>query len=48
VAEDAQPFLTADFSADPAENFGTRAAGMFTFSLGLRGFTPVRAARWCV
>ena len=31
----------------PAENFGTRAAGMCTFSVGLRGFTPVRAARCC-
>ena len=28
-----------------AENFGTRAAGMCTFSDGFRGFTPSRAAR---
>src|SRR5205085_8602827 len=41
----AQPCLTADLRALPAENFGTRAAGMCTFSVGLRGFTPVRAAR---
>src|SRR5262249_52295463 len=30
------------------ENFGTRAAGMCTFSLGLRGLTPIRAARFAV
>src|SRR3954451_19673678 len=43
-----QPFLTADFNALPAENFGTRAAGISTFCSGLRGLTPVRAARTCV
>src|SRR3954469_12808315 len=43
-----QPFLTADFNALPAENFGTRAAGISTFCSGFRGFTPVRAARTCV
>ena len=37
--------LTALFSALPAENLGTRAAGMCTFSDGFRGFTPSRAAR---
>ena len=37
--------LTALFSALPAENFGTRAAGMCTFWDGLRGLTPSRAAR---
>ena len=40
--------LTADLSALPAENFGTRAAGMCTFSVGLRGLTPMRALRSCV
>src|SRR5262249_54491834 len=39
---------TACFSALPAENFGTRAAGIWTRSEGLRGLTPVRAARFCV
>ena len=29
----------------PAENFGTFAAGMWTFCVGLRGLTPSRAAR---
>ena len=40
--------MTADLSPLPAENFGTVAAGMCTFSLGLRGLTPVRAARFAV
>ena len=37
--------MTAFFNWLPAENFGTVAAGMWTFWLGLRGFTPSRAAR---
>ena len=32
--------LTALFSALPAENLGTSAAGICTFSPGLRGLTP--------
>ena len=40
--------LTADLSPLPAENFGTVAAGMCTFSVGLRGLTPIRAARFAV
>ena len=40
------PYSRTDvFSELPAVNFGTRAAGMWTFWLGLRGFTPSRAAR---
>ena len=39
--------LTALFSLLPAENLGTFDAGMCTRSLGLRGFTPWRAARFC-
>src|ERR671928_184778 len=39
---------TALWRALPAENFGTVAAGIVTFSPGLRGFTPWRAARFCV
>src|SRR6266536_1573535 len=41
----APPALTAAFSWLPAENFGTVAAGIVTFWLGLRGFTPWRSAR---
>src|SRR5438067_10557674 len=41
----AQPPRTADLSELPAENFGTVAAGICTFSPGRRGLTPVRAAR---
>jgi hypothetical protein len=36
--------LTALFRALPAENFGTVAAAICTFS-PVRGFTPCRAAR---
>src|SRR6185437_3158006 len=39
------PLRTACLSELPAENFGTHAAGIWTFWLGLRGFTPWRAAR---
>ena len=38
--------MTAFLRLLPAENFGTVAALMYTFSLGLRGLTPSRAARW--
>src|SRR4051812_30192714 len=48
VGEVRQLCLPADLSELPAENFGTRAAGISTFSVGLRGLTPVRAARCCV
>src|SRR6266536_2486304 len=41
----APPALTAAFSWLPAENFGTVAAGIVTFCVGLRGFTPWRSAR---
>src|SRR3954451_11018062 len=37
----------AVFSELPAANFGTRAAGISTFSVGFRGLTPVRAFRSC-
>src|SRR5215210_6030175 len=39
------PVLTAVFSELPAENFGTVAAGMVTFWVGLRGLTPWRSLR---
>src|SRR5262249_58997668 len=39
------PLLTALLSVLPAENFGTVAAGIVTFSLGLRGLTPCRSLR---
>src|SRR6266498_5269715 len=42
------PPLTACFSVLPAENFGTVAAGIVTFWLGLRGLTPCRSLRCCV
>src|SRR5919201_5195581 len=42
------PLLTACFSWLPAENVGTVAAGMVTFSPGFRGLTPCRSARCCV
>src|SRR4029079_12790974 len=37
-----------DFSWLPAVNFGTVAAGIVTFSPGVRGVTPWRSARWDV
>src|SRR3954452_1360818 len=40
-------YLTAALSWLPAENFGTVLAGMVTFCPGFRGFTPVRALRFC-
>src|SRR3954466_1937735 len=42
------PVLTAVFSVLPAENFGTVAAGIVTFSVGFRGLTPWRSLRCCV
>src|SRR3954453_15356524 len=39
------PVLTAVFSVLPAENFGTVAAGIVTFSVGFRGLTPWRSLR---
>src|SRR3954470_11758433 len=44
----APPLFTAALSWLPALNFGTVAAGIVTFSVGLRGFTPCRSARRCV
>src|SRR6266540_2374498 len=42
------PPRTACLSELPAENFGTVAAGIVTFWLGLRGLTPCRSLRCCV
>src|SRR5205814_8216709 len=48
VAGAQPPPLTAALSWLPAENFGTVAAGIVTFSVGFRGLTPWRSARCCV
>lgn len=39
-------YLTASLSVFPALNEGTFIAGIEIRWVGLRGFTPVRAARW--